>query len=357
MPPTTTANVRVLLAEAVTAAKLGQKPLARRLLRELAEREPKNENVWLWLAALSEGHQEAFEALNRVLDINPNNQQALNALALARLTEGSRNHRAPAAEAKTAGPAAGGAVKVVRLPETVAAPPRPPAAQVPCLVCQAQMTESQARCPRCGAVVRMGALEEFTQNKGVNEDAVFEAIQRVQAELNRLETAEGHVSLALAYLNLNRSADAAPHLKSALRLKPGQPRVERLLNQLLSRRLILAVDDSLTVRKIVSISLERLGYRVSTAADGMQALAKLNEETPDLILLDITMPRMDGYQVCKVIKKNPYTKDIPVVMLSGKDGFFDKVKGKMAGATDYITKPFREITLTRAIERYLPVKS
>jgi twitching motility two-component system response regulator PilG len=88
----------------------------------------------------------------------------------------------------------------------------------------------------------------------------------------------------------------------------------------------------------------------------MQALAKLNEETPDLILLDITMPRMDGYQVCKVIKKNPYTKDIPVVMLSGKDGFFDKVKGKMAGATDYVTKPFREVTLTRAIERYLPVR-
>jgi twitching motility two-component system response regulator PilG len=79
----------------------------------------------------------------------------------------------------------------------------------------------------------------------------------------------------------------------------------------------------------------------------------LNEHTPDLILLDITMPRMDGYQVCKVIKQNPYTKHIPVVMLSGNDGFFDKVKGKLAGATDYITKPFEEAPLAASVQKHL----
>ncbi|MBA3975638.1 MAG: pilus assembly protein PilG [Candidatus Solibacter sp.] len=114
----------------------------------------------------------------------------------------------------------------------------------------------------------------------------------------------------------------------------------------------MAVDDSLTVRKIVSITLERLGYRVVTAKEGSEALVVAAEAQPDLILLDITMPGMDGYQVCKAIKQNPATRRIPVVMLSGKDGFFDKVKGRLAGATDYITKPFHEATLAEAVKKY-----
>jgi twitching motility two-component system response regulator PilG len=79
----------------------------------------------------------------------------------------------------------------------------------------------------------------------------------------------------------------------------------------------------------------------------------LKNLAPDLILLDITMPRMDGYQVCKLIRGNPTTKDVPIVMISGKDGFFDKVRGRMAGATGYITKPFGPETLMKAVEHYL----
>jgi twitching motility two-component system response regulator PilG len=115
---------------------------------------------------------------------------------------------------------------------------------------------------------------------------------------------------------------------------------------------ILVVDDSPTICKLVSLTLEKHGYPVIAAASGLEALAKLNDGLPSLILLDITMPGMDGYQLCKIIKGNQETASIPVVMLTGKDGFFDKVKGRMAGSSDYITKPFAPETLLRAVERH-----
>jgi twitching motility two-component system response regulator PilG len=345
---------QVALAEAITAAKLGQRQLARKLLAELVERDPRNESAWLWIAALSEDKQQAMDALVRVLDINPNNQQALNALALARLQE-SGLRLGPAAQKPAASgnghhpPAAGQA----QAPAPAAGAP----AAWACPVCAAPSARAERRCPRCGILAMLAEPEEFAQNKGVNEDAVHQAMQRLQMRLTKQESFADRLLMALCLLNLNRSAEAVPHLKKAAALHPGHAGVERLLEKLSRRRLILAVDDSVTVRKIVSITLERLGYRVLTAADGMQALARLNEETPDLVLLDITMPRMDGYQVCKVIKQAPATKAIPVVMLSGKDGFFDKVKGRLAGATDYITKPFKEATLAEVVEKYTAART
>lgn len=115
----------------------------------------------------------------------------------------------------------------------------------------------------------------------------------------------------------------------------------------------MIVDDSNTIRKLVDMTLKRERYETVIAVDGMDALAKLNDAMPDLILLDITMPRMDGYQVCKVVKGNSETKNIPIVMLSGKDGFFDKVRGRVAGATDYLTKPFDPQELVQTVKRHM----
>jgi twitching motility two-component system response regulator PilG len=103
---------------------------------------------------------------------------------------------------------------------------------------------------------------------------------------------------------------------------------------------VLVVDDSPTVRKLVTMTLEKNGFTVGAAADGVVALKSIAELKPRLILLDITMPRLGGYQLCKLIKKHESTKHIPVIMLSGKDGMFDKVRGKFVGCDDYITKPF-----------------
>jgi twitching motility two-component system response regulator PilG len=113
---------------------------------------------------------------------------------------------------------------------------------------------------------------------------------------------------------------------------------------------ILVVDDSATQRVFVSQVLGEHGFQVVTASNGEEALQKLSNI--DLIFLDINMPGMDGYEVCKSIKENPATVAIPVIMLSGKDGFFDKMRGRMVGATDHVTKPCEPAVLLAAIEKH-----
>ncbi len=119
------------------------------------------------------------------------------------------------------------------------------------------------------------------------------------------------------------------------------------------RGTILAVDDSPTIRKLVSMTMEGQGYRIVVASDGIEALAILKDEHPDLILCDVAMPKLDGYQLCKIIRNSTDTKHIPVVMLSGKDGLFDKVRGKMAGCSNYITKPFEPDILISEVRKYV----
>ncbi len=124
-----------------------------------------------------------------------------------------------------------------------------------------------------------------------------------------------------------------------------------------SPKKILVVDDSPTICKLVAITLEKHGYHVVSAPDGLEGLAKVNDTHPNLILLDITMPRMDGYQLCRIVKSNPATQHIPVIMLSGKDGFFDKVRGRAAGAASHITKPFEATTLLQTVQKYIDAEN
>jgi twitching motility two-component system response regulator PilG len=120
-----------------------------------------------------------------------------------------------------------------------------------------------------------------------------------------------------------------------------------------SEPVVLVVDDSPTVRKIVQLTLQRERIRVVTAGDGLSALAAVTDEEPDLILLDIMLPRMDGYNICQVIRKNMAYRDMPIIMLSGKDGLFDRMRGKLAGSTEYITKPFDSAELVAVVKRHL----
>ncbi len=135
-------------------------------------------------------------------------------------------------------------------------------------------------------------------------------------------------------------------------IKENRERAEQE-GEALTDKVILVVDDSPTVCKIVKVTLTKMGCRVVIAEDGLEALAKIEQEKPDLILLDIIMPHMDGYQVCSLIKEKPHYKHIPIVMLSGKDSFFDKVRGRLAGSTGYITKPFQPHVLTETVEKHL----
>jgi twitching motility two-component system response regulator PilG len=100
------------------------------------------------------------------------------------------------------------------------------------------------------------------------------------------------------------------------------------------------------------MSLENAGYDVVTAEDGLEALQQVTACPPALILMDINMPRLNGYQLCKLIKSHKNTRDIPVIMLSGKDGMFDKIRGKLVGCDDYITKPFQSADLLSKVSSY-----
>jgi twitching motility two-component system response regulator PilG len=115
---------------------------------------------------------------------------------------------------------------------------------------------------------------------------------------------------------------------------------------------VMVIDDSNTIRKSAEIFLKPFGCQVILAEDGFEAMSKIVENQPDIIFVDITMPRLDGYQTCKLIKNNPIYQSTPVVMLSSKDGLFDKARGRMAGSNDYLTKPFTAEGLLSIIRSY-----
>jgi len=120
---------------------------------------------------------------------------------------------------------------------------------------------------------------------------------------------------------------------------------------------IMVIDDSKTIRRTAETLLSREGYSVVTAEDGFEALAKIVEHRPSMIFVDIMMPRLDGYQTCALVKNNPDFKHTPVIMLTSKDGLFDKAKGRIVGSDQYVTKPFSKAELLEAVSNHLPAKA
>ncbi|WP_124949781.1 response regulator [Sulfuriferula thiophila] len=116
----------------------------------------------------------------------------------------------------------------------------------------------------------------------------------------------------------------------------------------------MVIDDSNTIRRSAEIFLKQAGCEIILAEDGFDALAKITDRQPDVIFVDVMMPRLDGYQTCALIKKNSRFKSTPVIMLSSKDGLFDKARGRIVGSNEYLTKPFTKDTLLTAVQRYAP---
>ncbi len=115
---------------------------------------------------------------------------------------------------------------------------------------------------------------------------------------------------------------------------------------------IMVIDDSSTIRRSAEIFLGQAGYKVVLADDGFDALAKMNDHKPALIFCDILMPRLDGYQTCALIKKSAKFHSTPVIMLSSKDGLFDRARGAMVGSDAYLTKPFTKDSLLKTVREY-----
>lgn len=117
---------------------------------------------------------------------------------------------------------------------------------------------------------------------------------------------------------------------------------------------VMVIDDSKTIRRTAETLLKKVGCNVITAIDGFDALALIADTRPDIIFVDIMMPRLDGYQTCALIKNNSSFKSTPVIMLSSKDGLFDKAKGRIVGSDQYLTKPFSKEELIGAITKHIP---
>ncbi len=116
---------------------------------------------------------------------------------------------------------------------------------------------------------------------------------------------------------------------------------------------VMVIDDSKTIRKTAEMLLKKEGCEVITAVDGFEALAKIADHRPQIIFVDIMMPRLDGYQTCALIKNNQTYRATPVIMLSSKDGLFDKARGRVVGSEEYLTKPFTREELLGAIRRHV----
>ena len=116
---------------------------------------------------------------------------------------------------------------------------------------------------------------------------------------------------------------------------------------------VLVIDDSNTIRRSAEMFLRQAGFDVILAEDGFDALAKISDHQPKVIFVDIMMPRLDGYQTCMLIKQHPHLKFTPVIMLSSKDGVFDRARGRLAGSDRYLTKPFTRETLIEVVNEYV----
>jgi twitching motility two-component system response regulator PilG len=324
-----------LYKDGLAAFKANDKVRARQLLLKSVELDPLNENAWLWLAVVAKSLQETIIFLQRVLSINAKNEHARTCLdwTLEKLKSNPASWKCPLDP--------DGSFKHIE------------------------------QCFRCNAILLLNDVDAILTNPEFDCPQVISTADRFAQEPSAAGDFSLHSTLALIYLNLRDFDRAVVHLNAMVQLHPKDfemitqvDAVIRSLRQKLKddgralvepvkKGTVMVVDDSTTVRKLVTMVLEREHYKVLDASDGLEALTILNEETPDFIFLDITMPRIDGYTLCKLIKSDEKTKDIPVVMLSGKDGFFDKVRGRMSGSSDHISKPFEPASLVITVEKFI----
>jgi twitching motility two-component system response regulator PilG len=252
-----------------------------------------------------------------------------------------------------------------------------------CPFCWSPLGADTAECHGCKCHL---SIHErfFTSPRAGKQDVLEKAIERYIRVVRREKNIKAHYYLGMAHLNLERWEEALDHLLEMDRIAPKNKVITDQLRSLsnyvasietlphqevftrgngsdrataaqqdVRRTKVLVVEDSPTTRKVVSITLGKQGYTVLEAESGLEALTKLSDETPDLVLLDVILPGMDGYKILSIIRDSAELKHIPVIMLTSKDKFLDKVKGKMSGSNEYLTKPFDPDQLVAKVSKYL----
>ncbi|WP_175469546.1 response regulator [Desulfoluna spongiiphila] len=248
-----------------------------------------------------------------------------------------------------------------------------------CPFCWAPLNMKAIQCTDCGLQLLITRTCLAPGNHPCNSDVIDASVKRFSQVLER----EAHRNLyasyymAMSHFNIKDTDRTLELLNDTVALAGDQPFFSDQLKLFLTwmaaqqvsdesgmesvrqagvagdGKTILVVEDSATTRKVIGATLNINGYRIIEAVDGLEALSKLSEETPDLILLDIILPKMNGYEILSIIKNKRDLKNIPVIMLTSRDGFMSRMKGKIAGSAAYLTKPFNPDALLQAIVKHI----
>ena len=323
---------------------------------------------------LAEGHRfrEAQEALRKYLDANPNGARGW--LWYSRVINNMTDIEVALNKASEAAPEAPEIIEDI----------------IKFRLAKEEGGEGEIRhCPFCWFLIREKALQcsYCKAHLAIHKDAIKgtsvtpkevmdRAIKRYKRILEKERNVNAHYYQCLAHFNLAQMKEALSQIHKAINLVPKNKYLSDQLDILATHlktqkavsldkeaeretapvadkgKTILVVENSQTVRKLVTIALTQNGYKVIEAKDGFEALSKLTKTRPDLILLDIILPQMDGYKVLTMVKTHDDYKDMPIVMLTGKDSFYDKTKGELSGAAAYLTKPFDQEELLETVEKY-----